>query len=144
MSEARGRHGLAWRLGVWLAGSALGVLLVALPDDGDRVVSLSEGHGPSLVDLVGVVVLVGAWLPLVAELWAGRRALAPGERVAVAATLVAGAVVVTAGVAFDLGASWVAGVVLLVAAQLAVIYRAWRDRRGGRPAWREADAGADA
>ena len=119
---------------MWLAGSALGVLLIGLPDDDDRVVSLSEGHGPALVDLVGIVVLVGAWLPLVAALWAGRRALAPGERVAVGGALVAGAAVVAVGVALDLGPSWVVGVVLLVAAQLAVLHRAWR----------AAGAGADA
>ena len=37
----------------WLIGSALGALLVALPDADNRVLSLSETHGPSPVDLAG-------------------------------------------------------------------------------------------
>jgi hypothetical protein len=60
---------------VWLIGSGIGVAIIALPDSDDRVLSLSRTHGPALVDVVGMVVLLAVWLPVPALLWVRRRAL---------------------------------------------------------------------
>lgn len=51
---------------LWFLGSVAGALVVALPDNDARVFSLSQTHGPSTVDLLGMGVLVIAcyrWLP---------------------------------------------------------------------------------
>jgi hypothetical protein len=112
------------RLLLWLVGSAVGVLMVALPDD-DRVFSISETHGPSLVDLFGIAVLIGAWVPIVALLWSQRRMLRRRERALAAAAALVGAVVLVVTIALDLGAAWVVGVALLLMAQLIVIRGSW-------------------
>ena len=110
----------------WAAGSAVGAAIIALPDAGPRVVSLSRTHGPSLLDAAGVLVLLAAWVPVLAVLWAGRAVLAGHPGVVPAALAVVGAAVLVASVAGDTGAEWVLGAVLLVAAQglaLAVLWR---------------------
>ncbi len=59
----------------WARMSVLGGFVLAPPDRGERVVSLTGAHGPSLLDLVGIVVLVVGWLPLVVMLWCRRARL---------------------------------------------------------------------
>lgn len=113
---------------LWLGGSALGGAIVALPDAGGRVFSLSESHGPSAVDLVGVAVLLAGWLPVPALLWSSRRVLRPQARW-LATAAVTGVAVLVATIMADLGAWWVLGVALLVAVQvgaLALVARAVR------------------
>lgn len=110
----------------WVAASALGVAVVALPDAGPRLVSLSRTHGPSLLDAAGVVVLLAAWVPVLAVLWAGRALLAGRPAVAPAGLWLVGCAVLVASVAGDTGAEWVLGVVLLVAAQALALAVVWR------------------
>lgn len=120
-----GREATGWSVGrtvaLWLAGSAVGVAVVAVPDSDERVVSLSRTHGPSPVDLVGVAVLVAAWLPVLLLLTRRRHALRGGwARAALLLAVVGGAgLVVTLGL--DLGPVYLVPVVLLVAAQLAAL-----------------------
>ena len=116
----------------WLAGSGLGAAVVALPDSGPRLVSLSRTHGPSLLDAVGILVLVAAWVPVLAVLWAGRTALAGRPGVVPAVLWALGSVVLVASVAGDTGAEWALGAALLVGAQvlaLAVVARRASPRR---------------
>jgi hypothetical protein len=47
---------------IWLLGSSVGVGLVAAPDSDERLFSISRTHGPSLVDAIGSVILVAAWM----------------------------------------------------------------------------------
>ena len=110
----------------WAVGSAVGAAVVALPDDGPRLVSLSRTHGPSLLDAGGILVLLAAWVPVLVVLWAGRALLAGRPGGVPAALGVVGAVVLVASVAGDTGAEWVVGALLLLAAQvlaLAVVAR---------------------
>lgn len=111
------------RLLVWLLGSAVGAFVVALPDGGPRVLSLSETHGPSWLDLAGIAVVVAAWLPVPHLFWSQRAALrdAMAVLVVLAALVTVGAAVVVLSIATDAGATWAVGVVLLVAAQLAAL-----------------------
>ncbi len=117
---------LIWRSVGWLLGSAVGGLVVALPDSGERVFSFSETHGPSPLDLVGVVVLVGSWLPfavLLPSLWRiAKRGIAWAAGVLAVLGMVA--LVVTIGA--DLGWWWLAAVAMLVAAQLVLLTAGWR------------------
>ena len=115
-----------WRSVGWLVGSAVGGLVVALPDSGERVFSFSETHGPSPIDLVGMAVLVGSWLPvavLLPSLWrTARRGVAWAA--GVLAVLGVAALIVTIGA--DVGWWWLAAVAMLVVAQLVLVLAGWR------------------
>lgn len=105
------------RIWLWVAGSALGVAVLVVPDTGPRVFSFSETHGPSAVDVVGISILVGAWLPTVALIWTGRSRLGSrGGRLGVVAVVGVGLLVAT--IAWDLGHAWVVAVAFLVGAQV--------------------------
>jgi hypothetical protein len=107
---------------VWLLGSAVGVALLASPDDGPPIVGLSATHGLSAVDMAGVVILVVSWLPVVALIWTRRRLLY-GSRARAAAILAgSGAVLLALTVGFDLGSSWLVAVGMLVAAQILALH----------------------
>lgn len=113
----------------WLAGSGLGAAVVALPDGGPRLVSLSRTHGPSLLDAAGIVVLLAAWVPVLAVLWAGRALLAGRPGVVPAVLAAVGCAVLVASVVGDTGAEWLLGVLLLLAGQgLALLVVARRAR----------------
>lgn len=117
-SPSRARVGRA--LTTWVVGSALGAGVIAVPDD-DRAFSLSETHGPGVLDLVGVLVLAAAWVPVAAVLWAGRTALATRSGAAAAVLFVLGTVLLAATIGWDLGAWYLLAVAVLVAAQLVAL-----------------------
>ena len=50
-----------------------GLVLVALPDDGPRLFSLSDAHGPSALDSAGLVLVIAAWLVLLTPAWRRRH-----------------------------------------------------------------------
>ena len=112
----------------WVVGSAVGGLLVALPDDDDRVVSISATHGPSAVDLVGTLVLLAAWAPVPVTLWRCRAAV--GRRVwRLALPLAAlGLVALAVTIRFDIGWWWVVPVAGLVLVQLWLLHAVARGR----------------
>lgn len=119
--------GLVWRSwwswGV-LSGSGLVVLL--LPDTGPRLFSLSEEHGPSLVDAIGVLLLLVGWAVLDVATWRRRRGLSLriGGGVLITLTGLAAIVLVLWSVLGDHGAWWIVGATLLAAIQLAAAVRA--------------------
>lgn len=53
---------------LWISLSVLGVGIIALPDDAPRVFSFSEGHGPSILDLPGVILVLAGWLAFLVPL----------------------------------------------------------------------------
>lgn len=119
---AQGRQPRDWsirrRLVVWVAGSAVGAAVLALPDSGNRVFSFSRTHGPSPLDLVGLVILLVVWVPVAAVLWRDRRHLR-GTTARVAGVLaVTGAVALVVTIGGDLGAIYLGAVAMLLAAQL--------------------------
>jgi hypothetical protein len=107
----------------------IGIGILALPDAGPRLLSFSEQHGPTAVDLVGVAVLVAAWLPIAWLLWSQRLLLATSSGCASGSLALAGVVALCVTISLDLGELWLGGVVLLVAAQtlaLSTLYRTAR------------------
>jgi hypothetical protein len=120
------RKSLCWRVAAWIVGSAVGAVVVALPDSDQRVFSFSRTHGPSPLDLLGVAILVGCWLPVaiaLPSLW--RAAGGTSARFAAAlAVLGAAALVVTIGA--NLGWVWLVAAGALVVAQIVVLSDAWR------------------
>ena len=120
------RRSLLRRTLFWLVGSAIGVIVVALPDSDNRVFSLSRTHGPSPLDLTGVVVLIGCWLPAAAMLPRLWRA-APRTTAGLAAVLaLVGALGLILTIGADLGWTWLIAVGALVTAQIILIAAGWR------------------
>jgi hypothetical protein len=118
---------MSWRAVLlwWLAWSAAGVTLVALPDAGPRVVALSGAHGPGWVDALGVVLLfVGAFV-VWRHLWRARAHLTPMHPLwTFAAGLGAGLLV--ASVLDDFQAWWAVGAGLLLLVQAVLFVRTRR------------------
>lgn len=114
----------SWRW--WAILSALGLVTILLPDSGRRLVSLSEAHGPSPIDGMGVLVLLAGWAVLDTATWRRRRHLSLRREalVLVATAGIAAVALVPWSVLGDHGAWWVAGAVLLAAIQLAAAARA--------------------
>lgn len=110
-------------LTMWLVCSTIGGAVIALPDDGPRLFSISDAHGPSAVDAAGIAVLLGGWLFFLAALFQRRSALQhqlasrPANLFAPFAIGLSIGLVV-ASVAGDFGGWWIVGAVLLVGAQL--------------------------
>ena len=51
-----------------------GLIILLLPDNNDRMISLNKNHGPSLLDLAGLLLMISPWLVsciLVIKKWAG-------------------------------------------------------------------------
>jgi hypothetical protein len=110
----------------WGILSALGIVVILGPDRSRRLFSLSQAHGPSLIDSVGVLFLVAGWAALDTATWRRRRGR-PLRREVRLLTVVAGtaaATLVLWSVLDDHGAWWVIGAVLLAAIQLAAAMRA--------------------
>lgn len=106
-----------------------GAAVVAMPDDGERLFSLSETHGPSLLDACGIVLLLAGWGLLVRVIWRGRRRLAQPRSVTAGAVVSAvGAAVLVTSIMTDAGWWWLLGAALLASVQataLWVIAREW-------------------
>jgi hypothetical protein len=120
------RRSLLRRMLLWLVGSVVGAIVVALPDSDNRVFSLSRTHGPSPLGLVGVVILIGCWLPVAALLPRLWRA-APRTTAGLAAVLaLVGALGLILTIGADLGWTWFIAVAALVTAQIVLIAAGWR------------------
>lgn len=106
----------------WGTLSAVGLGIIALPDLGPRLFSLSPGHGPSLLDLIGIVALVAGWAVLDVATWQRRRrlplTLGTWAVIAVVGAVAAG--IVLWSVLGDRGNWWVVGAIVLAALQLAM------------------------
>lgn len=100
----------------WLVLSAVGIVIVALPDEGERIMSFSVGHGPSLVDALGMLMLVLGWLLFVVPLWRLRSSIRWRRRLGLVA--MSAAVLTVWSVVTDTGAWWVLGAAVLVAVQV--------------------------
>jgi drug/metabolite transporter (DMT)-like permease len=108
-----------------------GSIIVALPDRGQRLFSLSGRHGPSLVDAIGIALLLAGWLVVVAAVVrrrervfrrAGVWGLAVGVTVAAS-----GLAVIVWSVAGDHGTWWAVGIVLALLPQIGAIALAAHD-----------------
>jgi hypothetical protein len=119
------RHTLVAMMRALLVGLPLiasGAIIVALPDTGRRLFSLSGRHGPSLVDAIGIAVLLAGWLVIAAAVLGrrervARRAGVWGLGVGVVLAAV-GLTVIVWSVAGDHGAWWALGIVLAVLPQI--------------------------
>lgn len=105
----------------WGILSALGLVAILLPDTDRRLFSLSEEHGPSLIDGVGVLLLLAGWAALDIATWRRRRGLSLRRDVLVlmsTAGIAAIALVIWSALG-DHGSWWIVGAVVLSSIQLA-------------------------
>jgi hypothetical protein len=110
----------------WGILSALGLVTILMPDTNRRLFSLSEGHGPSLVDGIGVLFLLAGWTALDIATWRRRRVLLLRREqmaVMVIAGIAAGGLVLWS-VLGDHGVWWMVGAIVLAAIQLIAAARA--------------------
>lgn len=117
----------------WLILSLAGVIaIVVLPESGPRLFSISEAHGPSAIDGVGILLLIAGWLVLVAGFWRHRRRirsrLRPSTFGAGLYTSGLGSGLLVASVANDYAYWWIVGIVLLVLVQGGMVYLATSTR----------------
>lgn len=108
--------------GVWCALVAGGVAMMALPDDDVRVFTISRTHGPAALDAVGIVLVLVAWVLLLAGVWTRRSRLPrqAGWWATIGASLVGGLGLVAWSVLADRGKWWLLGIALAGGAQVVV------------------------
>ena len=109
-------------MGAWALCSLVGVTLIALPDRGRRLFSFSPAHGPSLVDGIGVIILVAGWVVPLVAIWKARALLGAraSRRGARLALFLAGAGVglLTASVFGQFEGWWAIGAVTIALVQV--------------------------
>ncbi len=108
--------------GIWLAATLTGIAVIALPDDDHRLFSISDTHGPSAVDAVGVAILLGGWLLLTVATvvrWQILMSVNPVWLWLGVIAYVLGLVILVPTVLLDLGAWWIAGAALMALVQIA-------------------------
>jgi drug/metabolite transporter (DMT)-like permease len=102
-----------------------GVIVVALPDADQRLFSLREPHGPSLVDAIGIALLLAGWLVIVVAVVLRRERVVRRAGVwglAAGVTVEAfGLALVASGVAGENDAWLASGVALAVLPQIGAI-----------------------
>ncbi len=106
---------------LWCIASVVGVAVIALPDDDNRLFSLSASHGPSPLDGIGILILLAGWLLLTAATLSRWRQLMRLEsRWLLAGALVyaIGVMVLVPGVLLDLGLWWLVGAVVMSIVQI--------------------------
>jgi hypothetical protein len=125
----------SWVWIVLVVANVVGGGLLALPDEGPRLFSFSEAHGPSALDAVGAMIVLVGWLALDGAIVARRhavRALGRTRLLVIASAVVIGIAILVPTIALDLGAWWVLGVALLAGAQIALGVSVGTDTRGVR------------
>ena len=113
----------------WLVCSAVGATVVALPDDGRRLVSFSQAHGPSALDALGIGVMLMGWAAFAVATWRRARLAARlglGWLAAGAFALGLGSGLVVASAAADYPHWWAVGAAVLVAVQVLAAYAVTR------------------
>ena len=115
-------------LAIWAVTSVVGVGVVAIPDEGTPLISLSDSHGPSAGDMVGVALILVGWSAFLRALWSMRSMVTHSLILLLFAF--GGAVTVFWSVATDTGSWWVVGAVILVAVQVAAAVSAVKASSG--------------
>ncbi len=99
-----------------------GVVIVALPDRGERLFSLSAHHGPSRQDVLGLIFILGPYIYLVITTWKNRERFRPyqdSNRFKVGLFLLGlGTGLVMASVMGDFPYWWVCGAILMLLVQI--------------------------
>lgn len=131
MPTASSTRSLRRGMAVWLVLSVVGAMIVAFPDQGERMFSFSPRHGPSPIDAVGISVLLAGWVAFLFPLWSLRAEIQRRRLTALAGVLGAGVTIWSVGT--DSGRWWLVGAALLVAVQVIAALSVLGVRRRARP-----------
>jgi uncharacterized membrane protein YidH (DUF202 family) len=108
-----------------------GIVIVALPDSGERLFSISRDHGPSMQDAIGLVLLFIGYAWFLVQTWRRREKLFQYKnRLSfrlVPLFVVIGIVLIVVSVINDYGYWWICGAILLAILQSIVFYIALAD-----------------
>ena len=114
---------------IYTALIAVGVIVVALPDNNERLITFSKNHGPSFLDAAGLVLVLVPWTIMgLQALAAWRKVLESLGRRLVTILLTAGILgllVVVVSVRSD-SDYWIAGAGISFIAQFALIVSVYR------------------
>jgi len=110
---------------------AAGILVVALPDKGKRLFSISKAHGPSLQDVIGLVLVFIGYGWFLKQAWKRKdKILRHKSRLSfkiIPPLLLTGIVLIVVSVIHDYGYWWVCGAVILIILQSIIFYIALSD-----------------
>ncbi|QHT65801.1 hypothetical protein GXP67_03535 [Rhodocytophaga rosea] len=108
----------------------VGCIIVALPDSNERLFSMSEDHGPSLQDAVGVVLILVAYVWLMVDVWIRREKLLSysNSRIFKAGLFVVGLAygLIIASVMNDYKSWWIAGIAFITLIHGLIFYIAFK------------------
>ncbi len=127
----------AMQLAVLVALVLAGIVLIALPDSDDRIITLSPEHGPAALDLLGSILLVAGWLGIVARPVATRRSVAGRMGTAARGLCLflagVGVGLLVASIFSQLDWWWMVGAGVLAALQVYLVVLSVRAKAGARP-----------
>jgi uncharacterized membrane protein YidH (DUF202 family) len=108
----------------------IGFIIVALPDSDIRLFSISKEHGPSLQDVIGLILIIFSYILLVIEAWKQKEKVLKYQDSTVFKTGLflfgVGQGLIIASVINDYKYWWIYGIILLIVLQIAVFYLVFR------------------
>lgn len=125
------RWSAAQGLAAWLGTSAVGAAILVAPAHGDRLISLSAGHGPSAQDMLAVGLLAIGWTTFLIPMYTASKHLRWLWPLAAAGA--AGGLLAEWSLATDSGTWWLLGVAVMVAVQLVAALTAIKTQRLAPP-----------
>jgi hypothetical protein len=103
-----------------------GIVIVALPDSGERLFSISRDHGPSMQDAVGLILMFIGYAWFLRQTWRRREKLFQYKnRLSfrlIPPFIVIGIVLIIVSVINDYGYWWVCRAIILAILQSIVFY----------------------
>ena len=128
MTTYHGRMGKRLTFAAFGLLSTIGVVIIALPDSGPRL-EISEAHGPSILDVAGIVLLLAGSGILWGYLWKARESLIRSASRLRSAWIFGtglGSGLIIASVANDFTGWWAIGAGILLAVQMSLFAKAAR------------------
>ncbi len=111
---------------VFIICMIVGSFVISLPDTGPRLYSFSEAHGPSIIDFIGIVVLLTGWTVLMTGLWKRRDQIFiyNGSKLFIICIFMIGfgSGLIVASVVSDFPYWWVLGAIILLIIQFMIVY----------------------
>jgi len=111
---------------LWMILSFIGVWIISLPDTGPRIFSFSDAHGPGLVDMIGIIMVLVGYTIFITGLWQEKeKILAYKNTIHFQLSLIIfgfsyGLIVSSVFSSFPLW--WVVGIFILVSIHFIAIY----------------------
>jgi len=118
----------SYALALLLAACGVGVLALPASLEGQQIIHFGLGHGPSLVDLIGIALVIpgGTWLLVLIIRGLPSLRLPPAALFGLGALFGAGLGATLASVFAGFSAWWIVGLVLLTAAEAVLLTKLWR------------------